>query len=66
MELRDAVWHEIPLGIESCRHSFLDATVSRMAAGIGFTHLARFAGYYKDQYGESPSQTLKSSVIPAG
>lgn len=34
-------------------------TVAWVACGAGFTHLGRFARYYKQQYGESPSVTLR-------
>jgi AraC-like DNA-binding protein len=35
-------------------------TVTTIAAGLGFDHLGRFAGRYKQIYGESPSVTLES------
>ena len=34
-------------------------TVAWVACGAGFIHLGRFARYYKQQYGESPSVTLR-------
>lgn len=34
-------------------------SVTDVALNCGFTHLARFAGYYKDLFGESPSATLR-------
>lgn len=34
-------------------------TVAWIACGAGFTHLGRFARYYKQQYNESPSVTLR-------
>lgn len=36
-------------------------TVSSIALDHGFTHLGRFALYYKEQFGESPSATLRRS-----
>ncbi len=35
-----------------------------LAEKHGFSHFGRFAGYYKDFYGETPSQTLQA--IKAG
>lgn len=34
-------------------------TVAETAYRWGFTHLGRFADYYRSRYGESPSQTLR-------
>ncbi len=34
------------------------ATVTSIATGCGFAHLGRFAGWYRERYGESPSATL--------
>ena len=34
-------------------------SVGDVATRWGFTHLGRFAGAYRERYGESPSQTLK-------
>jgi AraC-like DNA-binding protein len=36
-----------------------DDTVTSIALDCGFTHLSRFAGKYRLQYGESPSATLR-------
>lgn len=33
-------------------------TVAAVATGVGFTHLGRFAAYYTQQFGETPSVTL--------
>jgi AraC-like DNA-binding protein len=38
-------------------------TVTRIAADTGFTHLGRFARYYKQQFGESPSMTLRWTPV---
>ena len=38
------------------------ATVAWVACGAGFYHLGRFGRYYKAQYGESPSVTLRRDV----
>jgi transcriptional regulator GlxA family with amidase domain len=35
------------------------ATVSQIADSWGFTHLGRFATYYREVFGESPSETLR-------
>jgi AraC-like DNA-binding protein len=35
-------------------------TVARIAEDAGFTHLGRFAGIYRETYGEVPSATLAS------
>jgi AraC-like DNA-binding protein len=35
-----------------------EKTVSQIASRWGFTHLGRFSGYYKELFGESPSETL--------
>ncbi|WP_051791321.1 AraC family transcriptional regulator [Amycolatopsis jejuensis] len=35
-------------------------TVAQVATASGFSHLGRFAAYYRDRYGESPSETLAS------
>ncbi|HJS09056.1 MAG TPA: AraC family transcriptional regulator, partial [Pirellulales bacterium] len=37
-----------------------DANVTAVAQANGFTELGRFAGQYRRQFGELPSQTLKS------
>ena len=34
-------------------------TVADVATRWGFTHLGRFAQYYRDRYGEPPSRTLR-------
>jgi transcriptional regulator GlxA family with amidase domain len=34
-------------------------TVSEVAYRWGFTHLGRFAGAYRERFGEAPSQTLR-------
>jgi AraC-like DNA-binding protein len=34
-------------------------TVARVAANWGFAHVGRFAVYYREQYGESPHETLR-------
>ena len=34
------------------------ATVTSIATNCGFTHLGRFAGWYRERYGESPLATL--------
>lgn len=39
--------------------------VTRIAVGVGFTHLGRFSVLYRQTYGESPSQTLVRRAGPA-
>jgi AraC-like DNA-binding protein len=52
--------------LERARSDLADASpgsgvsVTAVATRWGFTHLGRFAVNYKNRYGESPSQTLKS------
>ncbi|MFF8265557.1 AraC family transcriptional regulator [Streptomyces virginiae] len=36
-------------------------TVTDVALRWGFTHLGRFTGYYRETYGETPSQTLRNT-----
>jgi AraC-like DNA-binding protein len=38
-------------------------TVADVAHRWGFTHLGRFAGFYRARYGMSPSQTLNASAL---
>ena len=40
-------------------------TVTAVAHDHGFTHLGRFARYYKEHFGESPSDTLRRDPDPA-
>lgn len=35
-------------------------SVTEVAMGHGFWHLGRFAGLYKNYYGESPSETVRA------
>lgn len=35
-----------------------DTTISEVALAHGFTHLGRFSGAYREQFGERPSETL--------
>jgi AraC-like DNA-binding protein len=41
-------------------HEHNTETVTEIATGLGFDHLGRFAGRYKQIYGEQPSVTLHS------
>lgn len=51
-------------GLEAARNRLLGTeelvpgAVTTTAFELGFKHLGRFAGYYRQQYGESPSETL--------
>lgn len=42
------------------------ATVTGVAIACGFTHLGRFAGWYRRRYGESPSATLERARSDIG
>jgi transcriptional regulator GlxA family with amidase domain len=37
-------------------------TVTAVAGRWGFVHLGRFADQYRQQFGESPSETLRATV----
>lgn len=63
-------------GLETARKRLLDPStsvdeaVTGVAFALGFNHLGRFAAYYRQQYGEYPSETLKRSrrsrgMVPA-
>jgi transcriptional regulator GlxA family with amidase domain len=49
--------------LEGVRQALRDgppsATVTRIASQYGFFELGRFAGIYKNAFGESPSQTIR-------
>ena len=53
------------LRMSGAKHDLLTAeknqSVSDVAMGRGFLHLGRFSQYYKRQFGEHPSQTLRRS-----
>ncbi|QLL10440.1 helix-turn-helix transcriptional regulator [Mycobacterium vicinigordonae] len=40
------------------------ATVGEIAHRWGFAHLGRFAGYYSDEFGQSPQVTLRIGRVP--
>lgn len=44
----------------------VDGSVTTTAFGLGFNHLSRFAGYYRQQYGETPSETLNRPPRSSG
>lgn len=60
------------LRLERVRASLLmpqsSTSVTSVALECGFVHLARFSGYYKATFGESPAQTLRRSrgALPVG
>jgi len=37
-----------------------EASVTQIATNLGFTHMGRFSIYYREFFGESPAQTLRS------
>ncbi|MGE9289620.1 MAG: helix-turn-helix domain-containing protein, partial [Puniceicoccales bacterium] len=39
-------------------------TLEGIASEYGFHHMGRFAGYYRDQFGELPSDTIRSHRFP--
>jgi AraC-like DNA-binding protein len=41
----------------------LNTTLTQHALDLGFVHLGRLSGYYKRQFGESPSDTLRKSKL---
>ncbi|MGE4337376.1 MAG: AraC family transcriptional regulator [Pigmentiphaga sp.] len=41
------------------QHDVRGLSITLLAHRYGFIHLGRFAAYYKERFGESPSQTLK-------
>ncbi|WJR36124.1 AraC family transcriptional regulator [Mycobacteroides immunogenum] len=41
-----------------------EKSVAEIASRWGFTHQGRFAGYYKEQFGEAPSATLRFNQRP--
>ncbi|MEW5809741.1 MAG: AraC family transcriptional regulator [Actinomycetota bacterium] len=45
-------------------HSPNSVTVTTIAARWGFLHLGRFASEYRQHFGESPSETLRSGAHP--
>jgi AraC-like DNA-binding protein len=57
--LRDARLRHVRLDLLSAGEE-RDASVSQVALRWGFTHLGRFASYYRARYGELPSQTLRA------
>ena len=55
--------------LDQARRKLLKArpgvSVMEIAADCGLTHFGRFAGVYRDRYGESPSETLRWRRVPA-
>jgi transcriptional regulator GlxA family with amidase domain len=39
-------------------------SVAEVAESLGFTHLGRFTGNYKQRFGETPAQTLRNHAGP--
>lgn len=49
------------------RHAAVESgQIAEIALACGFTHLGRFAAYYRDKYGERPSATLARSCRVGG
>ena len=44
---------------------FAHDPVTRAASEFGFWHLSRFAGQYRAQFGESPSETVAQARLRA-
>jgi AraC-like DNA-binding protein len=40
-------------------HAELDMSITEIAFDLGFTHLGRMAGAYREKFGETPSATLR-------
>ena len=45
----------------SLKETASEATVTKVALECGFNHLGKFAGAYRDRFGELPSETLQGS-----
>lgn len=58
--LRDARLHRVRADLLATTPA--TDTVAEIAHRWGFTHLGRFAQYYRARYGESPSETLRASA----
>ena len=54
--LRDIRLEHVRRELLAGRH---DTAITELATRAGFSHLGRFAGWYQDRYGESPSETLR-------
>ena len=56
--------------LEEVRKRLLEATpgdtVTAAALDWGFEHLGRFAGFYREQFGERPSDTLRRARAAGG
>ena len=56
--------------LDLARHELLlgraGASVTELAARVGFGHLGRFSGWYQERYGETPSETLRRARDRAG
>jgi AraC-like DNA-binding protein len=51
--------HRLDLAREELRKSYMSGrTVTEIALSLGFTHMSKFAKYYHERFGETPSQTL--------
>ena len=42
------------------RAGFPDVSITDIAFDLGFTHLGRMAGAYREKFGETPSATLRA------
>ena len=55
------------LRLDEARKRFSNGSglsVAEVAGSLGFTHLGRFAGHYRQRFGESPAQTRRKQVGP--
>ncbi|MEX1147182.1 MAG: helix-turn-helix domain-containing protein, partial [Sphingomonadales bacterium] len=48
---------------ELSRSTRTGCTVTEVAMAAGFTHLSKFAAYYKARFGESPSDTARRGYV---
>jgi AraC-like DNA-binding protein len=45
---------------ELIRSDWQETKVAQIALDYGFSHLGRFAGVYRNQFGELPGETLRA------
>lgn len=58
--------YRLDLAREELRNGWANGrTVTEVALSLGFTHMSKFAKYYHERFGETPSQTLMSGGFRA-